>query len=146
MFHVIYDYKLFQNNPDIYTGHTYLLVMVDLLTKHAWFNTSDNRKKEVTVDFLEKMWARFRSEGVEPPKILQSDNGGEFKNALVTKWADEHGVKTPHGLPGHPQTDGCVERLIQTVTRMLQDMVPEIDIIDNKVISDQKYPCDWVSK
>jgi transposase InsO family protein len=123
-----------------------MLVMIDLLTKYAWFNTSDNRKKERTVEFLQKMWAKFKEDSIDPPKIVQSDNGGEFSNVLVTKWCDEHMVKINHGRPGHPQSDGCVERLIHTVTNMLKVVCPEIDIIDNKVISEVKYPCDWVSK
>ena len=44
-----------------------------------------------------------------PPKILQSDNGTEFKGALSIL-LQEHGIKVINGRPRHPQCQGMMER------------------------------------
>ena len=44
-----------------------------------------------------------------PPKILQSDNGTEFKGAL-TILLRQHGIKIINGRPRHPQSQGMVEK------------------------------------
>ena len=46
---------------------------------------------------------------VGPPKVLQADNGGEFKNA-VQKLCEKLAVKIVRGSPYHPQSQGKVER------------------------------------
>ena len=43
-----------------------------------------------------------------PPKILQSDNGTEFKGAL-TILLRQHGIQVINGRPRHPQSQGMVE-------------------------------------
>jgi len=146
VYYVLYDYKLFLNNPDIVTKAIYLLILVDLLTKYAWYHYSSDRKKERTVEFLNELWEQFRRENIEPPKILHSDNGGEFKNDLVNGWCDEHGVDQHHPLPGHPQADGCVERCIQTISTLLSELCPELKGMENKYNKDEKYPCNWVQQ
>ena len=44
-----------------------------------------------------------------PPKVLQSDNGTEFKGAL-SLLLHEHGIKVINGRPRHPQSQGMVEQ------------------------------------
>ena len=43
------------------------------------------------------------------PKILQSDNGVEFKNHLFEKLCTDHNIKHIFSSPYHPQTNGVVE-------------------------------------
>jgi transposase InsO family protein len=140
------DYKLYLNNPDINTNDRYLLILIDLLSKHVWYSTSETRKKEIVAEWLEKLRVQFEEEGLPPIKVLQSDNGGEFKNDAVSEWAAKHNVKLTHGLPGHPQADGVVERVIQTISNMLMKEVPGLGICNNRVERESKVPLDWVSK
>lgn len=44
-----------------------------------------------------------------PPKILQSDNGTEFKGAL-TLLLRRHGIQVINGRPRHPQSQGMAEK------------------------------------
>ena len=44
-----------------------------------------------------------------PPKILQSDNGTEFKGAL-TILLRQYGIQVINGRPRHPQSQGMVEK------------------------------------
>ena len=68
-------------------------------------------------DGLERHW--FAYFGL--PKILQSDNGKEFKNAYVVNkiktWDGE--CQVIYGRPRHPQSQGLVEQSNGTVERML---------------------------
>ena len=43
------------------------------------------------------------------PKILQTDNGGEFKNNNLENFCNENNIKLIHSSPYHPQTNGTVE-------------------------------------
>ena len=43
------------------------------------------------------------------PKILQTDNGGEFKNNNLERFCLENNIKLIHASPFHPQTNGSVE-------------------------------------
>ena len=54
------------------------------------------------------------------PNILQSDNGREFVNKVITEltilWPD---LKLVHGRPRHPQSQGSVEKANDEVHRLL---------------------------
>ena len=43
------------------------------------------------------------------PKILQSDNGVEYKNNLFDKFCADHNINHIFSSPYHPQTNGVVE-------------------------------------
>lgn len=53
------------------------------------------------------------------PEILQSDNGREFCNDLVTALANQHGFKIKHGLPRTPRVQGLVEQANGTMKTRL---------------------------
>ena len=49
------------------------------------------------------------------PKILQSDNGGEFKNSLLEQYWSKVNVRQIFGSPYHPQSQGSVEAYNRTI-------------------------------
>ena len=51
-----------------------------------------------------------------PPRIHQSDNGKEFNNRDLTAVVEEMKVMKVNKRPYHPQSQGRVERLNQTLT------------------------------
>jgi len=44
-----------------------------------------------------------------PPKILQCDNGNEFKGEVI-RIVESYGITLIHGCPRHPQTQGLIEQ------------------------------------
>jgi len=52
-----------------------------------------------------------------PPDTLQSDNGREFVAEVVTQVCNILGIRIKHGRPRHPQSQGQIERLNQTIGR-----------------------------
>ena len=54
------------------------------------------------------------------PSILQSDNGREFVNSVVTELSEICvGLKLVHGKPRHSQSEGSVERANRYIENML---------------------------
>ncbi|GFX05830.1 KRAB-A domain-containing protein 2 [Trichonephila clavipes] len=107
-------------------NHRYALVKVEKrgADKEVTMDTAVNRDH-----FLEKLNALiagkredncfyFSKENV--PTILQSNNGREFSNEVISKicaiWKD---VKIVHGKPRHRQTQGSVERANQVIQNMI---------------------------
>ena len=55
-----------------------------------------------------------------PPHILQTDNGKEFNNSSLTAVMGEMKALKMNGRPYHPQSQGRVERLNQTLANFLR--------------------------
>ncbi len=60
------------------------------------------------------------------PKVLQTDNGSEFCNEVLKELLAMFNAKIIHGRPYHPQSQGSVERLNQTISAMLQAWMVEV--------------------
>lgn len=62
-----------------------------------------------------------------PPKILQSDNGGEFIGSDMKTMLHEEFPVTKHifNLPRHPQTTGLIERANATLEQRLGVWIQE---------------------
>ena len=135
------DYKTL--HPDSVTGEKYLLLMVDLLTKYVWFKCTMNKPAQGVADFLEERVQEWATLGLKP-KILHTDNGGEFKNALVNAVCERHGIEVRHGLPGHPQAQGAIERVVQTFWTLIRKREPAADLGEQDYNWVQQYVL-WMS-
>ena len=69
----------------------------------------------------EKLWQLICVFG--PPKIIQSDEGSEFVNAIIHVLLHHEGIKHIKITAYHPQADGKVERMNGTVRLMINKMV-----------------------
>ena len=69
-------------------------------------------------DVAYELFLIFTTQGC--PAILQSDNGGEFVNEVITTlmkmWPE---CIIVHGHPRHPQTQGSIERANKDVAHMV---------------------------
>lgn len=106
------DMRLYaQENNNI----SWLLVVLDVFSKFSMCAELENKKADTIVNALKKVFQRFG-----PPTILQSDNGKEFKNAAVESLCSDFKIKQKFSRPRHPQSQGQVERLNQTLCRWMQ--------------------------
>ena len=96
--------------PKSTEGHVFCLVCVDVFTGFI-FLTPLKDKKASTI--ARALWEIFTVAGV--PRILQSDNGREFKNEIMS--AFNKLLEIPHRFiaPYNPRADGKVERSVKTV-------------------------------
>ena len=83
---------------------------------HVLFPLMQKCAEEVALNLVTKVFSYF---GL--PRILQSDNGREFVNAILRKvvedWPGE--VAMVNGRARHPQSQGLVERANAKVEQML---------------------------
>ena len=124
------DYKTL--HPDASTGHVYLLLLVDLLTKYVWYLPTMGKPAQGVVDFFKARLDEWQKKGFRQPVILHADNGGEFKNEIMEQLCREKGIKFRHGLPGHPQAQGAIERVVQTWWNAIRDRCKEADVAEPK--------------
>ena len=85
--------------------NNYILVVIDCYSKYIWAFPLKSKHTKNIIECLQKIFRLF-----SPPKILQSENGKEFKNTEMEAFCDENNVFLVHGRPSKPTTQGQVER------------------------------------
>jgi len=96
-------------------GRQYILTCIDHLTGWAEAIPIASKKAETVQEaFFVNIVARYSI-----PKILITDNGGEFVNEAFDDWLREFGVSHRLTSPYHPQSNGMVERFNGTLQKLL---------------------------
>ena len=91
-------------------GYSCILVVIDIFSKYVWAWPLRHKDAAVVVEQVEAMWL---IEG--PPRILQSDRGGEFTGASVTALCERYGVDHRLCRAYHSECMGQVERVNRTL-------------------------------
>lgn len=103
----------FQSHPD--GNKKFILVYQDHLTKFIVLKALESKRAEEVAFHLLDIFCLIGA-----PSVLQSDNGREFANQIVTNlksyWPE---LTIVHGKPRHSQSQGSVERANQDVENML---------------------------
>ena len=68
------------------------------------------------------------------PKLLQSDRGKEFDNALLKEYLDSENIKYIRSRPYHPQTNGCLELYHWELHKYMYNELKDKDNINDMVI------------
>ncbi|KAI5148435.1 hypothetical protein ENBRE01_0316 [Enteropsectra breve] len=105
------DMRAFQADND---GFAWILNVIDSYSKFLWSFKLKNKSAIAVVECLEQC---FMDYGV--PAAIQADNGKEFANKELKALCERMNVTIIHGRPRHPQSQGMVERVNQTVKRWL---------------------------
>lgn len=95
-------------------GFCYILNVIDCFSKYLWSFPLKSKKAENINSALQNIFLRFG-----PPFCLHSDNGKEFKNQLISSLCNKWKIKQIFGRARHPQSQGQIERLNQTIKRFL---------------------------
>ena len=86
----------------------WILAYQDHLTKFVQLRATKSKRAAEVAHHLLDIFCIFGA-----PAILQSDNGREFANSIITELAAMwNGLKIVHGKPRHSQSQGSVERAI----------------------------------
>ena len=96
--------------------YQYLLVLTDHFSRFTKAYATTNKSAKTAADCIYNDF--MMCYGI-PEKIL-SDQGKEFENKLFHRLATLSGVKKLRTTPYHPQTNGQVERMNQTIINMLK--------------------------
>jgi len=95
--------------------YKFILVYQDPLTKYVLLRPLKYKRAEDVAYVLLDIFTTFGA-----PSILQSDNGREFANKVVTEicamWPE---LRIVHSKPRHSQSQGLVEQANQNIENML---------------------------
>ena len=101
--------------PKTTSGHQYILVISDYATR---FPEAYPLRRFTAVSVADKLMDLFSRVGV--PNEILTDQGTNFTSELLKELYQMLGIKAITTSPYHPQTDGLVERLNQTLKFMLK--------------------------
>ena len=102
-------------------GKKYILVFTDGFSRFMELIPTARKSAEEVADALLQVSCRYG-----PPRLIRSDQGGEFVNHLVTTLEKAMGTTAQTTLAYRPQANGIVERANQEVKRHLQPLVQAI--------------------
>ena len=101
----------------------YALVIVDDFSKYTWvlFLRSKDETPQLVIDHVKliELDSRF------PVRAIRSDNGTEFKNAILNDFCADKGITRQYSAPRTPQQNGVVERKNRTLIEAARTMLSE---------------------
>ena len=95
-------------------GYKYALNIIDLFTKQLISIPLKNKEGSTIARELQKIFANGST-----PKVLQSDNGSEFKNKQMEDLSKQHSITQVFSKSYTPQSQGGIERCNQTLKKMI---------------------------
>ena len=110
---------------EYYSGKTkykYIIDSIDHFSKFYYGFLISNKNAETTLNKIKKFISINKK-----PKVLQTDNGLEFKNNLLKEYLDKEGITHIFSLPHHPQTNGCLERYHHEVKLFMKNYLDKMD-------------------
>jgi len=100
--------------PQSSEGYNYILVVVDLFSSFVLLRPMKDKQGITAANAL---WDIICTIG--PPKILQSDNGSEFRNQITNTLCRLTGIPQHFISAYNPRSDGKVERTVKTIKQTI---------------------------
>jgi hypothetical protein len=109
--------------PASISGNRFIVTFIDMETRYTVVFPIKS-KDQVYLKFKE--YLNFvKVNTCIKPKIIRSDNGGEYKNKKMSKICQEHDIKQEFTVPYNPQQNGMAERMNRTLTEMVRCMLQD---------------------
>ncbi|MEZ0208637.1 MAG: RNase H-like domain-containing protein [Candidatus Paceibacterota bacterium] len=99
-------------------GNNYFLVLADICTRFVLIRALPDKAALTVARTLYQLFTDF---GL--PKILQSDNGSEFKNQVISHLHNECGLQHRFTTPYYPQANGVAEASVKNTKFLLKKIV-----------------------
>lgn len=117
---------------DIYKyGDIITLNMIDLFSKYVDTYVMKNETAKETIVAVKAMLKKAPMK----PKLIQSDNGSNFKSKEFKDYLAKEDIKQLFSTPYTPQSQGSVERLQKTLKSYLEKLTLQNKKITNKQIA-----------
>ena len=113
------------NLAEFNKGYNQILTVIDYFSRKVWARPLKNKESDTVLTALKSIFDEITFK----PHIVQSDNGGEFKNYETIHWYKENGIKYIFTLPYAPESNG----LIENFNKQLRKMIREIFIRNNNL-------------
>ena len=91
------------------------LILVDYYTKFPEITELHNTTSKSIINAMAEIFGRF---GI--PEQVMSDNGPQFASTEYKEFAKHYGFKPIHSSPQYPQSNGQVERYVQSIKNMMK--------------------------
>lgn len=101
----------------------YVLVMRDAFSLYTSLHAAEGATARCAADGLLQWAASF---GV--PKVVRSDHGSHFDNALHAIVGDSLNMESAYSVPRYPQSNGRAERAVQSVVSALRSSISEAQV------------------
>ena len=92
------------------------------MSKYFDISLMNDCQSSTVIAHTKKMFSKY---GI--PKIVFSDNGPEFSSAEYKLFSKQWDFQHDTSSPEYPQSNGCVERMIQTVKKCLKKNIRDGD-------------------
>ena len=99
-------------------GYNQILTAIDYFSRKVWARPLKNKEASTVLEGLKSIF----DEMTIKPHILQSDNGGEFKNYDNIHWLKENDIQPVFTLPYAPQSNGLIENFNKQLRKMLREI------------------------
>ena len=99
------------------SGNIYILTIIDRMSRYPEAIPIRSTKAPIIVKHLIDYFTRFGM-----PKTIQSDNGSNFCGKFFQSQMRELGIKHITSTPYHPESQGIVERMHQTLKNILRKL------------------------
>ena len=111
------------------TSYKYIIDCIDHFSKFYWAYLIRDKTAETALNKI-KLFLMINKK----PKIIQTDNGLEFKNKILDSYLKNEGIKHVLSRPHHPQTNGCLERYHRELHKHMKKYLDKFDNFDDNKI------------
>jgi len=107
--------------PEDAHGRKHILNIVDLFSRKCFAMPIKSKHAAEVAESIRTVIAHQSVHYI----YIQSDNGSEFINDIIKKITSYSNIKTIHGRPYHPQSQGIVERLNGELKKSVSKQIEE---------------------
>ena len=103
------------------SSYRYVLSVMDVFSRFVWLRPINKKMSKNVADELRSIYLEHG-----PPRVIQCDQGGEFKGA-VKELCRQLGIKIICSTPYHPQSQGKVERSHRALRSKMEYDIIQMD-------------------
>ncbi|XP_053687313.1 uncharacterized protein K02A2.6-like [Sabethes cyaneus] len=119
---------------------TYYLLLIDSLSKWPEVISTNRITTTATIAILRQIFSRFGM-----PEVLVSDNGTQLTSDAFERFCEANGIMHLKTAPFHPQSNGHVERFVDTFKRTMKKIQaggePLEEALDTFLLCYRSTPC-----
>ena len=106
-------------------GKQHQLIVVDYYSHFPEVIKLSSTTSQAVISALKPIFARYRI-----PETVYSDNGPHYQSGEFKQFAREYDFNHVTSSPHFPQSNGLIERTVQTVKKLLQDSDPCLALLN----------------
>ena len=119
--------------PASRSGFKYIVSFI--MMKSRYVTVYPLRKKSEVVSAFTRFYREIKIASGTKIKVIRSDNGGEYRNAVMDSFCKDKYIKQEFTVPFNPEQNGMAERMNRTLVEMTRCMLKDSSL-------DKTYWCE----